>query len=153
MNDRFWHIGINVTDIDRSIDFYQKVGFKLVQDHIVDNPATGQALLVPGGKRLRFAHLRMNEVEEEAMLDLIQWLEPATGGRADPSMRDAGLCRFSILTDAIDERYATLTAAGVDVVQPPETVLASDGNSGWRIMFVRDPDGTLMHFVELIGAG
>ena len=55
MPDRFWHVGINVTDMDRSSEFYEKVGFKIVSSGIVKNPATGKAFQIPGGRRLLFA--------------------------------------------------------------------------------------------------
>ncbi len=151
MPDRFWHVGINVTDMDRSIEFYEKVGFKIVSSGIVENPATGRAFQIPGGRRLRFAHMRLNNVEAESMLDLIQWLEPPTTGRAEPSMLESGLHRFSILTDDIDGRYETLSAQGVEFTQPPTTVMAPDGTRGWRLLFAKDPDGTVFHFVQFVG--
>lgn len=151
MTRRFWHIGINVTDLDRSIQFYERVGFKLLQQREVRNPATGKAFMVEGGDQLRFAHMRMGESEDEAMLDLIQWVNPPTGGQANPSLLDAGLCRFSILSNDVDGEYERLGAAGVEFVQPPVSVMAPDGVTGWRILFARDPDGTLFHFVQLLG--
>ena len=33
---KFWHVGINVTDMDKSIDFYRKVGFEVAQDKEID---------------------------------------------------------------------------------------------------------------------
>ena len=152
MTYRFWHVGINVTDLSRSIDFYEKVGFRLEDKGTVENPAVGAAFMVPGGCRLVHAHMRINDEPNESLLDLIQWLEPPTTGRARrPSMLDPGLCRFSILCDDVDERYETLSALGVEFAQPAETVMAPDGSRGWRILFAFDPDGTMFHFVEQVG--
>lgn len=153
MTYRFWHVGVNCTDLDRTVEFYEKIGFKLEDRGQVVNPAVGRAFMVEGGRRVEHAHMRLdNGNDAEALLDLIQWVEPATTGYAQPaSMIDPGLCRFSILCDDVDERYATLTAAGVEFVQPPETVMSPDGSRGWKIVFAKDPDGTFFHFVEQIG--
>ena len=152
MTYRFWHIGINCTDMDRTIAFYEKVGFKLEDRGGFTNPQVGQAFMVEGGDTVEFAHMRINDDPSEALLDLIQWKNPKTEGTAAPaSMLDPGLCRFSILCDSCDERYETLSAQGVEFVQPPQTVMAPDGTRGWRILFAKDPDGTLFHFVEQIG--
>ena len=152
MTYRFWHIGINVTDMDRTIAFYEKVGFKLEDRGGFTNPDVGKAFMVDGGDTVAFAHMRINDSDDEALLDLIQWKNPKTEGYAEPrSMLDPGLCRFSILCDSCDERYETLSAQGVEFVQPPHTVMAPDGTRGWRILFAKDPDGTLFHFVEKIG--
>jgi len=152
-SQRFWHIGINTVDIERSIEFYRKVGFELEDRGVVENDALADAFLVPGGRKVEVAHLRINgDRRDEALIDLIQWVDPPTQGRAEPaSMIDPGLCRFSILCDDLDERYETLSAAGVEFVKPPTTVMQADGNRGWKIVFATDPDGTLFHFVQQIG--
>lgn len=152
MTRRFWHVGINVTDLDRAIEFYETVGFQRLHDGPVNTPDVGQAFLVEGGDSLRFAHMRIGSDENEAMLDLIEWINPPSSGRADADLHGPGLCRFSILTDDADEEFKTLSDKGVEFVQPPVTVTAPSGTKGWKILFARDPDGTLFHFVELVGA-
>ena len=152
MTQRFWHIGINVTDMDRTIAFYEKIGFKLVDRGGFTNPEVGRAFMVEGGDTVEFAHMRLNEESsDEAMLDLLQWKNPPAVGYAKPNNFDPGLNRFSILCDSCDERYETLSAQGVEFLQPPQTVNKPDGTRGWRILFAKDPDGTMFHFVEKIG--
>lgn len=149
---RFWHIGINVTDLDRSIEFYKLVGFRHLEDKHVETPDVGRAFMVEGGDHLRFAHMRIGEDENEAMLDLIQWINPPTQGRAEPSLLHPGLCRFSIISDDVDGEYERLTAAGVQFLQPPSVVQPEGSPRGWKILFAEDPDGTLFHFLGLVGA-
>ena len=148
---KFWHVGINVTDMDASIDFYQRVGFEVVQDKEVEDTNLAKAFMVEGASKLRFAHLRLNDAPDEALLDLIEWRDPRSEGRAQSDLVHPGLCRFSILTDDIDREFDRLTADGVEFLHEPQTVLGPDGVSGWKLLFSRDPDGTLFHFVELVG--
>jgi catechol 2,3-dioxygenase-like lactoylglutathione lyase family enzyme len=146
---KFWHVGINVTDMDASIDFYQRIGFEVVQDREVSDPNLARAFLVEGANSLRFAHLRLNDSPDEALLDLIEWRDPRSSGRSDLDLVHPGLCRFSILTDDIDAEHRRLAALGVEFLHDPQTVMGPEG-AGWRLLFARDPDGTLFHFVELV---
>ena len=66
--------------------------------------------MVEGASRLRFAHLRLNDSPDEAMLDLIEWHDVPTEGRAPADLIHPGLCRFSILTDDIQGEYDRLSA-------------------------------------------
>lgn len=151
MTRRFWHVGINVTDLQRSIEFYKTVGFKLLHQGPVQTPQVGLAFLVDGGDSLRFAHMRIGDNDAESMLDLIEWVNPRSTGSADVDLHAPGLCRFSILTDDADKEYESLGAEGIEFLQAPVTVTAPDRSKGWKILFAKDPDGTLFHFVELVG--
>lgn len=151
MTRRFWHIGINVTDLQRSIEFYKTVGFKLLRQGPVQTPQVGLAFLVDGGDSLRFAHMRIGDNDAESMIDLIEWVNPRSTGSADVDLHAPGLCRFSILTDDADREYESLGAQGIEFLKAPVTVTAPDGSKGWKILFAKDPDGTLFHFVELVG--
>ena len=148
---RFWHVGINVTDMDRTIAFYQRIGFEVVQDKVVEDANLGRAFMVEGASELRFAHMRLNDSPDEALLDIIEWRDVPSSGRASADLVHPGLCRFSILTDDIQAEYDRLSAAGVEFLHTPQTVMGPDGVHGWRLLFARDPDGTLFHFVELVG--
>lgn len=149
--NRFWHVGINVTDLDRSIAFYELLGFRLLEDKHVETPTVGAAFMVEGGDHLRFAHMRIGESESEAMLDLVQWINPPMPGRAEPSLSHPGLCRFSIITDDVDAEYERLTQAGVRFLQPPHVARPDGAARGWKLLFGEDPDGTLFHFIGLVG--
>jgi catechol 2,3-dioxygenase-like lactoylglutathione lyase family enzyme len=149
---KFWHVGINVTDMDASIKFYTKVGFEVVQDKEIVDANLARAFMVEGASRLRFAHLRLNDSPDEALLDLIEWHDVRSEGKANADLVHPGLCRFSILTDDIQGEFDRLSAEGVEFLHSPQTVMGPDGVNGWRLLFARDPDGTLFHFAELIGA-
>lgn len=148
---KFWHVGINVTDMDATIEFYKKVGFEVVQDKEIDDANLARAFMVEGASKLRFAHMRLNDSPDEALLDLIEWRDVRSEGRANGDLVHPGLCRFSILTDDIHKEFERLSALGVEFLHDPQTIMAPDGANGWKLLFARDPDGTLFHFAELIG--
>jgi catechol 2,3-dioxygenase-like lactoylglutathione lyase family enzyme len=148
---KFWHVGINVTDMDASIEFYRKLGFDVIQDKEIDDANLARAFMVEGASKLRFAHLRLNDSPDEALLDLIQWRDASSDKEANSDLLAPGLCRFSILTDDIQAEYDRLSGDGVEFLHTPQTVMGPDGESGWKLLFARDPDGTLFHFAELVG--
>jgi catechol 2,3-dioxygenase-like lactoylglutathione lyase family enzyme len=148
---RFWHVGINVTDMDATIEFYEKIGFEVIQDKELDDANLARAFMFEGASKLRFAHMRLpNDSSDEALLDLIQWHDDRAKGSAEGDLIHPGLCRFSILTDDIQKEYERLSAQGVEFLTEPQAVMDPDNVSGWKLLFARDPDGTLFHFVELI---
>lgn len=148
---KFWHVGINVTDMEATIAFYKKVGFDVAQDKEVDDANLARAFMVEGASKLRFAHMRLNDSPDEALLDLIEWRDVKSEGQASSDLVHPGLCRFSILTDDIQGEYDRLSALGVEFLHEPQTIMGPDGVKGWKLLFARDPDGTLFHFAELVG--
>ncbi len=55
-------------------------------------------------------------------------------------------CGLEFLVDDVDGEYARLTAAGVEVPQPPVTY-----PWGWRAIGIKDPDGNNIDFVHCVG--
>ena len=47
MLDRLFHIAINSTDLERSVGFYKRLGFQVLSEREVHNPAVMQAFAVP----------------------------------------------------------------------------------------------------------
>ena len=118
------HVGLKVTDMDRSLAFYcDGLGLKLLRRR---DRAPGQATAV----------LAVGEQEMNLFSDP-QFAVTAAGG--DPP----GLDHFCLEMEgaSIDELMAALSRAGIAIAKPP--VKRSDGVS----LFVADPDGCR---VELI---
>src|SRR5690606_16344865 len=115
MLDRLFHIAINSTDLDRSVTFYQRLGFTVVQDRLVENDKVMEAVGVPTG-RSRFVHLRLGQDERATLLDIVQWygVEPAAGPPAPLPQHQRGITRFAVLTDDTERVYRELSADGVE---------------------------------------
>jgi catechol 2,3-dioxygenase-like lactoylglutathione lyase family enzyme len=118
------HTAIRVADLDRSVDFYQRLyGY----DVFIDN--RGQ----PGGTTV------LGLIGGHTVELILQ--DAATGAKAPRDVLGHSCIAFSV--DDIDATHATLKAAGYIRGDAPETF----GNV--RVVFVRDPDGTLLEFIEL----
>ncbi|HET8559617.1 MAG TPA: VOC family protein [Marmoricola sp.] len=149
MLDRLFHVAINSTDIDRSIAFYQRLGFTLLSDRLVDNDLVKTAFLVPTGD-FRFAHLRLGDDPQATVLDIVEWYNPPTDpAPAGPlSQHQQGLTRFSVLTQDTQRVHDTLAAEGYQFLTEPQSVLTAEG--GWKVCLIQDPDGVVVQITELL---
>jgi catechol 2,3-dioxygenase-like lactoylglutathione lyase family enzyme len=149
MLTRLFHIAINSTDLDRSVAFYQRLGFTALQDRSVKNDMVKEAFAVPSGD-LRFVHLRLGEDENATILDIVQWFNPGTedtGG--EPVMQhQRGLTRFSVLTGDTQAVYDELVGDDVEFITKPTVVMTPKG--GWKVCLVKDPDGVVVQVTELL---
>ena len=75
MLQRLFHVNICVRDMDRSVRFYEDVGFTKVNDFILDDPNLGPGLGVEITK-LRGVFMRVGDDPNAPALDLVQFLEP-----------------------------------------------------------------------------
>jgi catechol 2,3-dioxygenase-like lactoylglutathione lyase family enzyme len=149
MVNRLFHIAVNSTDLERSLAFYLRLGFELVQDRTVSNDMVKQAFAVPCSD-LRFVHLRLGDADDATLLDIVEWGDPGTadnGGRPVPQ-HQRGITRFAVLTDDTDRVYRELSADGAEFLTEPTTVMTPEG--GWKVALVVDPDGVVVQVTELV---
>jgi catechol 2,3-dioxygenase-like lactoylglutathione lyase family enzyme len=151
MLNRLFHIAINSVDLDRSLAFYQRLGFTVLSDRQVDNDLVKKAFLVPTGD-FRFAHLRLGDDSQATVLDIVQWHNPPTTpvSKEPVSQHQQGLTRFAVLTDDTQHVYDTLSADGYEFLTPPESVLTPEG--GWKVCLIQDPDGVIVQVTQLLPA-
>ena len=144
--DRIFHININVSRLDRSIDFYQRLGFRVLHRERLDPRAMQQTLAamgVPAGNGAEYALVRLGDHPGAACLDLVQWDDMVD---APPvRLNERGVCRIAIHVDDGDALRAAVAAAGFDVVNPRG--LTAAGREAGIVLCLRDPDGVFLEFV------
>jgi catechol 2,3-dioxygenase-like lactoylglutathione lyase family enzyme len=150
MLDRLFHIAINSTDLERSVAFYRRLGFEVVQDRTVHNDKVRQAFKVPTGD-LRFVHLRLGDSDDATLLDIVEWGGPGTAdGPTTPPQHQRGMTRFAVLADDTDAVYRELRREGVEFLTEPTVVMTPEG--GWNVCLALDPDGVVVQITELVAA-
>ena len=150
MVNRLFHIAINSTDLDRSVAFYERLGFEAVSDREVHNEKVKEAFGVPTGD-LRFVHLRLGDDEQATLLDIVQWGGEGTAeGTGTPAQHQRGITRFAVLTDDTERVYRELSDSGVEFATRPTTVMTPEG--GWKVALAVDPDGVVIQITELVPA-
>ncbi len=130
---RFFHVNICVRDMERSIRFYESLGFTKVSDFMLGGgePNIGEALGVEV-KQLRGVFMRLGTDPNAPMLDLVQFVDPPPQGEPYPSLNNIGICRIAFLVDDIDTVYQELQAQQVEFVRPLQKLSSSGRRKNCR---------------------
>ena len=131
------HTGVTVSDLETSIDFYTDLlGCTVERRFSVEGPAF-ERVVDADGVSGTFAHLGSGD----ARIELVEY-EPAADRRTEGSLPQPGATHLAFAVDDIDRAYGRLPG-DVETLSEPETT-----ESGTRLVFLRDPDGTLVELLE-----
>jgi lactoylglutathione lyase len=121
------HTCYRVHDLDRSIAFYEKLGFEELRRVPIRDEATNCFMGLPGdGARLELTFNHDNE-------------EPYEVG--------SGYGHIAVAVDDLDATLEGLAEVGIEPEKPPYTVR----EGGSRLCFVRDPDEYRIELIERPG--
>ncbi|TNB48430.1 VOC family protein [Martelella lutilitoris] len=137
----FEHVGMTVSNIDKSLNFYvDLLGLKLVVRRSGDERSDGEPI-----DRARAGHQLCFLDAGNGMLEI---MGPATGAlmAEDVAAGRAGLRHLTFCFDDVEALYGKLEAAGVEMVEAPRQAYNRDILG--KVAFCRDPDGILIELVE-----
>jgi catechol 2,3-dioxygenase-like lactoylglutathione lyase family enzyme len=146
MLQKLFHVNICVRDMERSIRFYQDLGFNKVNDFVLDDPTVGDALGLKA-KKLRGVFMRLGNDPSAPVLDLVEFIDPPTQGTPYPTLNNVGICRIAFTVDDIDKTYEELRTKKVDFVAPLKKI-EGPGGSKIGVVCFRDPDGTILELIS-----
>jgi lactoylglutathione lyase len=118
------HTCYRVLGLDRSVSFYEKLGFEEVGRVPIRDEAINVFMGLP---------------DDGARLELTYNI-----GREEPYEIGTGYGHIAITADDLDATLERLAGDGIEPERPPYTV--RDGGS--RICFVHDPDGYRIELIE-----
>jgi lactoylglutathione lyase len=120
------HTCYRILEIDRSVAFYEALGFEEVSRMPIRDEAINVFMNIPGdgdGPRLELTY---------------------NIGRTEPYEIGTGYGHIAITTEDLDAMLARLAEQGIEPERPPYRVR----EGGSRICFVRDPDGYRIEIIE-----
>jgi lactoylglutathione lyase len=118
------HTCYRILDIDRSVSFYEALGFEERRRVPIRDEAVNVFMGLPdGGSELELTY---------------------NIGRAEPYELGTGYGHVAITTRDLDGTLARLADQGIEPERPPYTVR----EGGPRLCFVRDPDGYRVEILE-----
>ena len=141
------HLAINVSDLDRSIGFYQRLGF--MGDAVTERTSSAQEALARGFEEpFVVKEFMLTHSADGSRVLLSQWLSPFDSTPPHPlPINHAGIQRVNYASTDIEGDVAVLAEAGVAFVSP--IVRCCDGDrSTMGIAVFEDPDGI---FFQLLG--
>ena len=145
---RIFHVNLNVSDLDRAIEFYALLGFAVVHRARLEPDAVRASMAKFGETEAmgaEFALLRLGDDPRATCLDVVQWDRPfrAQGNRFDR----LGPYRIAVQSSDPGSLLATLADAGIELLGPEGRRSPRDHDPGeW--FCVRDPDGTVIEILS-----
>jgi len=120
------HTCYRILEIDRSIAFYEALGFREIGRIPIRDEAVNVFMNQPGDGDMPRLELTYNV------------------GRTEPYEIGTGYGHIAITADDLDATLAQLAEQGIQPEKPPYTIR----EGGSRICFVRDPDGYRVEIIE-----
>jgi glyoxylase I family protein len=148
MIESIFHINVNVTNFERSLKFYELLGFKIIRDlNEVGNSKLDKGLRISNG-RGRAVLMILGDSPRSTRLDLIEWKNPPTEGQAHPHLWHAGLCRIALRTRTLLKDYEELKTKGIEFWSEPQMFEVREGRQEGFVC-CSDPDGTVIELIQV----
>ena len=137
------HTGITVTNLERSLVFWRDVlGFELSHRAHHTGDLASEVIGVPGAEIL-LAVLKGYRHK----IELLEYLAPSDRKHVDLRPCDVGSVHIALTVDNLDAVLSAIAASDWKAAGKPQT-LESGPNAGKRVIYVRDPDGTTIEFMQ-----
>ena len=122
---KFDHAAFQVSDINRSIDFYvNKLGFKLLSNEVNEEEQEAFAFVVNGDAR-------------------IELLQDLAGPYEMPSVKRPYCPHFCLETDNMNQTVKMLKENNINIIRGP---LEIKGEETW--IYFSDPDNNVLEFIQ-----
>lgn len=148
------HIGVGVTDVDRSLKFYAELGFTDIAFDYTGELAGLSALTGEAANRARIVLVRSNNptVLGRAAIKLVQFLDrpqpPMPSGMA---WGEPGICEVCIHVNGQSAFYESLAAQGHQMLMEPNEADLDPYQTHCGLSYVADPDGAKIEMIEWSG--
>lgn len=156
--NRFSHVVINVSDLDRAVAFYEST-FPVQRHQRINGPGQRYAGLgIEHGEFEGWVLENKKDVSPPGefiaefparLMHLIQWKSPKPTGSPYREANHVGIYRQNSLVNNLDDAYANVLANGGRPYGEPSWIVLTPDGVGVTVFAFRDPDGNTL---EMIGA-
>jgi glyoxylase I family protein len=137
------HTGITVSNLERSLAFWRDVlGFELSHRAHHTRELASEVTGVPGAE-ISIAVLKGYGHK----IELLEYLAPEDRKHVNVKPCDVGSVHVALSVDNLDAVLNVIAASGWKTAGKPQT-LKTGPNAGKRVVYVRDPDGTTIEFMQ-----
>ena len=138
------HTGFTVSDIERSLAFWRDVlGLELSHRAHHAGELASKVTGVQGAEIL----IAVLKTPGGHRVELLQYLAPPERTSVQFHPCDTGAAHVALIVDNLDAILDAITSSGWKAAGTPQT-LTSGPNAGRRLIYVRDPDGTTIEFMQ-----
>jgi catechol 2,3-dioxygenase-like lactoylglutathione lyase family enzyme len=137
------HTGITVSNLEQSLAFWQNVlGFEL-SHRAHQTGELAEEITGVVGAEIKLAVLKAPGHK----IELLEYLAPPNRQHIDLKPCDVGSMHVALTVDNLDAVLEKIAASGWKAAGKSQTLI-SGPNAGKRVVYVRDPDGTTIEFMQ-----
>ena len=125
---RLDHVGIRVMEFERSIDFYEKLGFSVIRRDVKEHVIV---LKHNNGIEINLLDSGNDDNEQKNIL-------------MDVDRKYPGYTHYAIEVHSVEKEKQHLESIGLSITEGPVTF-----GDGKRSIFIRDPDKNVIEFTQL----
>jgi glyoxylase I family protein len=143
-----FHVNVNCSNFERSLNFYKMLGFKVALDIPGvgnGNSDTGRGLGLPDSSA-RAAIMTLSDDPHATRLDLIEWNKPRDEEKPYARLNHLGIARIALFTKGLREEYLRLKVDGVEFISEPVVIKTGAGEALFACFY--DPDRTILELIE-----
>lgn len=149
----FSHVGLNITDMDAAISWYERVfGFTLIAPPVTfkqDGSEMGEVLADLLGEQIKEVKIAHLSASGGVGLELFQFIEPESKRYASNDYWQGGFFHLSIIDPNIEEAIDRIVTNGG---KQRSKIWESVPGTEYKMAYCEDPDGNLIeiytHSVE-----
>ncbi len=138
------HTGITVSNLERSLAFWRDViGFEFSHTAHQSGELAKEITGVSG------AELKLGVMKAPGghKIELLEYLAPADRKKVNLRPCDVGSMHVALLVNNLDAILERIAVSGWKAAGKPQT-LKTGPNAGKRVVYVRDPDGMTIEFMQ-----
>lgn len=144
------HVGITVTDMDRSVRFYRDIlGLKFIGELLMEGPETDR-LFNRENCRARVAYLNGGDTLSSPPVELIQFLDTPAEKNVS-RLEKTSISEICFSTPDISRLYRHLVENNVPCLSEPQAFdFTAYGFGKSKALYFKDPDGIILEAIETI---
>ena len=148
MVGRIYHVGLTVSDLERSIAFYRDVlGLEFQGEIFMEGEETDKMFRRVNCKA-RVAYLNGSKAVEAPPVELIQFVNNEVK-KVPSDLFTTSISEVCFYTDDIDSAYKHLVDNNVECLSEPQQFdFRADGFGESRAFYFRDPDGIILEMMQ-----
>lgn len=142
------HVGVTVTDLNRSIEFYQNLlGLSFKGKLVMEGEKTDK-LFNMDDCQVEVAYLNGSDHIMAPSIELLQFLNPTTIS-SQSDLHKTSISEICFRVKDIDSFYKRLLENGVDCISEPQVFdFTENGFGKSKAMYFKDPDGIILEAIE-----
>ena len=148
MVGRVYHVGLTVSDLDRSVIFYRDILGLEFQGEILMVGEETDKMFHKKNCKARVAYLNGSKNMEAPPVELIQFVDNAVNN-VQSDLFTTSISELCFYTDDIDSVYKNLIENNIECLSEPQYFdFTAQGFGKSKAFYFKDPDGIILEMMQ-----